>query len=203
MARTLAFFLAAGLAALAPKASGAEETLAAAHNQPITIRILDGKHGQPVAHIHLLLLAGYDLHDIRHQLWHDEALTDDHGAARLPRQLADLPFLQVWAAKKSLCQAYPRSEYFSVDRMRQTGISAPNRCGIATVEDAPGVFTVFVKARVAKTRISARPAAAPATTTAPAVSAPAPAPAPARDELYRSPLHAACFVLLPLSGLLR
>jgi hypothetical protein len=145
MIRPLALSLAAGMALLTATLNGAAETIPVVHNEPITVLILGGKNGLPLAHLHLVLLGGYDQRDLRDQLYRAEVLTDAHGAARLPRQLANLPWLQVWVAKKPLCQAKPRGESFSVELIRRDGLSAPNHCGKATVEDAPGVFTVFVK----------------------------------------------------------
>jgi hypothetical protein len=115
------------------------------HREPITVRIVGGKDGRPLEGLHLTLIAGYDQRDMREQLFREEALTDAHGRARLSNQLANLPWLQVWVGKKSLCQKNPRRGGFSVELIRRDGLSAPNLCGTATVEDLPGVFTVFVK----------------------------------------------------------
>jgi hypothetical protein len=127
--------------------SGAHEVFPVVHNEPITVRIVGGMDGQPLAHMHLVMLGGYDQGDLHDQLYRMELLTDAHGQARLPRQLANLPWLQVWVAGKPLCQANPRKTSFSVELIRRDGVSAPNRCGTATVEDVPGVFTVFVKGK--------------------------------------------------------
>ena len=147
MIRPLALSFAAGMALLAATLNGAAETFPVIHNEPITVRILDGKEGRPLSHLRLVLLGGYDQSDLRAQLYRAELLTDSHGDARLPRQLANLPWLQVWVAGKPLCQARPRGASFSVELIRRDGLSAPNRCGTAVVEDAPGVFTVFVKGK--------------------------------------------------------
>jgi hypothetical protein len=147
--------------------SGAYESFPVVHSEPITIRILSGKSGQPLAHLHLLLIGGYDQRDIHGQLFRAEALTDALGQAHLEGQLANLPWLQVWVNKKPLCQANPRQASFSVERIRRDGLSSPNRCGTAVVEDAPGVFTVFVQSKEKKapakfTKASAKePASAP------------------------------------------
>ena len=145
--RPLSLSLAAGIALLTATLCCADETFPVVHNEPITVRILGGKDGQPLAHLHLVLLAGYDQGDLHGQLYRAELLTDAHGQVHLPKQLANLPWLQVWVAKKQLCQANPRGESFSVELIRRDGVSAPNLCGTATVEDAPGVFTVFVKSK--------------------------------------------------------
>ncbi|MGD0802377.1 MAG: hypothetical protein ABR906_13785 [Terracidiphilus sp.] len=172
MVRPLALSLAAGLALASAALSRADETFPVVHREPITVRILSGENGQPLAHLHLILLGGYDQHDLRRQLYREERLTDAHGQTRLSNQLANLPWLQVWVNKKPLCQANPRAASFSVELIRRDGLSAPNRCGIATVVDAPGVFTVFVKGEdenalmkligVASTRPTPAPAAGPA-----------------------------------------
>src|ERR1017187_141772 len=147
MIRPLALSLAAGIALLPATLYGMAEIFPVVHNDPITVRILGGKDGQPLAHLHLVLLAGYDRSDLHHQLYRAELLTDAHGQVHLPKQLANLPWLQVWVAKKPLCQANPRGESFSVELIRRDGLSAPNLCGTATIEDVPGVFTVFVKSK--------------------------------------------------------
>ncbi len=141
--------------------SGAVESFPVVHNEPVTVRILGGKDGRPLGRLHLILIAGYDQRDLSEQLYHAEVLTDADGRARLPKQFANLPWLQVWVGKKPLCQAHPRKAGFSVELIRRDGLSAPNRCGKATVEDAPGVFTVFVKDK------GAPPAAVPAPAIAP------------------------------------
>jgi hypothetical protein len=145
MIRPIAISFAAALSLLTASVCGADEPHSVTHNEPITVRILSGKDGQPLAHSHLILIGGYDQDEIHDQLWREETLTDAHGQASLSKQFANLPWLQVWVDKKPLCQANPRKTSFSVERIRRDGLSAPNRCGTATVEDAPGVFTVFVR----------------------------------------------------------
>jgi hypothetical protein len=156
MIRAFAFSLAAGLALLTVTISGADENYQTGraaesspvvHNEPITVRILSGKSGQPLAHLHLVLIGGYRSSDLHEQLFREEALTDAQGRARLSNQLANLPWLQVWVSKKPLCQPHPRAASFSVEQIRREGLSAPNLCGVVTVEDVPGVFTVFVKSK--------------------------------------------------------
>lgn len=132
---------------MAAAASWAGESFPEVHNEPITIRILGGRDGQPLGSLHLTLIAGYDRSEMREQLFREDAVTDAHGQARLSNQLANLPLLQVWVNKKTLCQENPRIASFSVELMRRDGLSTPNRCGKVTVEDKPGVFTVFVKGR--------------------------------------------------------
>jgi len=141
------FALSCGLVLLAAAASGAGETFLAVHNEPITIRVLSGKTGLPLIHARLLLVAGYDRRDLRLRMWRGEAFTGLDGNARLPDALANLPFLQIRLARKHLCQADSSAATYSVERIRRDGLSTPDRCGFAAVEDAPGVFIVFAKGK--------------------------------------------------------
>jgi hypothetical protein len=136
---------AAGLALLAVLAARADETFPVMHPEPISVRILNGKDGKPLRHAHLLLLAGYDPKELKMQTWREETLTDEQGMARLSNQFANLPFLQVWVLKQKTCQSNPRGDTFSIERIRRDGLNTPNRCGLATAQATPGVFTVFVK----------------------------------------------------------
>jgi hypothetical protein len=145
MLKPFALALSVALALFAATPSGAHEIFPVTHNEPITVRLLNGKSGRPLAYTHLILIGGYDQGEIADHLWQEEMLTDEQGRVRLSGQLANLPWLQVELLKGKLCQVKPESVSFSVERIRRDGLSTPNRCGIATVQDAPGVFTVFAK----------------------------------------------------------
>jgi hypothetical protein len=117
------------------------------HKEPITIHIVDGQDGHPIAHLHLSLVAGYDRRDLERHLWLEDAMTDEHGDIRLPSTLVNLPWLRVSMPKSNTCKADSRDETFSVERMRNDGLSGSNRCGTVTVGERPGVFTVFAQER--------------------------------------------------------
>jgi hypothetical protein len=193
MIRPLALSFTAGMALLTATLSGVAESFPVVHNEPITVRVLGGKDGKVLVHMHLVLLGGYNQKDLHDQLYRAEVLTDAHGQARLPRQLASLPWLQVWVTKKPLCQAKPRGASFSVDLIRRDGLSTPNRCGTATAVDTPGVFTVFVKGKGV-----APPADSPVV-----ASAIAPELASTSNGPKRLHCLAAVCVRLPLSSSLR
>jgi hypothetical protein len=145
-------FLAAGITFFTASVCFADETFPVVHNEPITVRIVGGINGMPLSNLHLVLLGGYDQSDLHDQLYREEVLTDSMGNARLPRQLANLPWLQVWVGSMPLCQSNPRKTSFSVELIRRDGLSAPNLCGPVSAEETPGVFTVFVKNQAEKLR---------------------------------------------------
>jgi hypothetical protein len=194
--RPLAIPLAVGIALIAASAPAAGEGFPVIHNEPITLRILGGKDGQPLGRMHLTLIAGYDRSDMRKQLFREEALTDAHGQLRLSNQLANLPWLQVWVEKKTLCEGNPRIASFSVELMRRDGLSTPNRCGKVAVEDKPGVFNVFVKgkgaaptppARASEAAQASSPTGAPASVSPTATSEPAAAACSSSKKARRQP----------------
>jgi hypothetical protein len=165
--RPFATSLVAGLFLLAGALTGAGEVIPVVHNEPITVRILSGTDGRPFVHLHLILIGGYDQSDLQSQFFREEVLTDAHGQVRLSNQLANLPWLQI-SVKKKLCQANARGASFSVEQIRRDGLSASNRCGTATVDNAPGVFTVFIKG---EGRVPAEAVTAPLAKSAPKLAA--------------------------------
>jgi len=143
--RTLARLLSVGLAIGLSSIAWANEIFPAVHDASITVQVRSGLDGKPVPEAHLLAVAGYDEQDLRQQTWHEEALTNAEGKAHFSSRISNLPFLQVWVSNAALCQRKPRSEAFSVDRIRRDGLSTPNQCGFVTSVDEPGIFTVFVR----------------------------------------------------------
>ena len=193
MIRPISISLAVGLTFLAAASCRADETFPVVHNEPITVRIVSGKNGNPLSNLHLVLLGGYDQSDLHDQLYREEVLTDSNGKVRLSNQLANLPWLQVWVGKMPLCQSKPRKASFSVELIRRDGLNAPNLCGPVLARESPGIFTVFVKNRAKKLKngvsvsldepFTPAPAAAHAPASVPAailasVSAPATKTAP-------------------------
>lgn len=187
---SLSFALVAGVVLAAPVCR-ADESLPVVHPEPITIHVFDGKGGKPMAHMHVVLVAGYDDTDLGHALWQTEAITDDDGTVNLPNALKNFGYLHVSVLKRKLCQVSGSPAGFSLDRIRNDGLSTPNRCGTTVVEDKPGVLNVFVKA-TGKDFPQPAPAEDPDDTSTPddPAASSAPASAPAAKESFRLPLTA-------------
>ncbi len=118
------------------------ETFPVEHREPLTVRALSGKTGRPVAHLRLTMTAGYDGHDLEQRLWRVEGSTDERGELRMPRAIAELPFLQVRVKKGRLCQT---ASAFVTDRIRNEGLNAPNSCGFIRAQEEPRVLVLFVR----------------------------------------------------------
>ncbi|MGB9078558.1 MAG: hypothetical protein WCC26_17100 [Terracidiphilus sp.] len=114
------------------------------HREPIQIRVLDGKSGQPIPHVRLIFTAGYTDGDLRRRLWREESATDLRGQAQLPRPLANFPFLRITLHGAGQCPGQGETPY-NVARIRSEGMSAPNRCGFIGTEEAAGTLTLFAR----------------------------------------------------------
>ncbi len=147
MNRSLPIKTAAAILLLAATACAAHEVFPVVHNEPVTVRVLDGMNGQPQPYAHVVLVAGYDRRDLGLGLFREEAITDGAGAVHLSNQLRNLPLVRVEVLKRHACQPDAGDAAFSVELIRRDGLSGANRCGTATVEDAPGVLTFFVKSK--------------------------------------------------------
>ena len=146
IAWTLSLALGVGTLLLPASAGRTQNSLPATHPEPITIRILDGKGGAPLAHVHLQVVAGYDDRDLRRGFWSEEVVTDGQGRASLPGSLKNFSFIAVWVAKRKLCAAHGSSTTMNLDDIRYEGSSTPNRCGTTVVAQTPGVLNVFARA---------------------------------------------------------
>jgi hypothetical protein len=190
---------------LAATACTADEVFPVVHNEPITVRVLDGVDGKPQPYAHVVLLAGYDRRDLDLGLWRKEAVTDGAGAVQLSNLFRNLPLVRVEVLKRHGCAPDAGDAAFSVELIRRDGLSGANRCGTTTVEDAPGVLTVFVKGKkgTAPAKVWSAPpgiaaalqpdpavtsilASAPAACSVP-VTVPLPAPVPAPAPGSREP----------------
>jgi hypothetical protein len=139
------FIWTAALTLLGAAISGAGEVLPIVHNDPVAVRVVSGRDGEPQARARVVLVAGYDRRDLELGLWREEKLTDAEGVVRLSNALRNLPLLRVNVLKRHGCAADAGAQAVSVEQIRRDGLSASNRCGFAMVKDSPGVLTVFVK----------------------------------------------------------
>jgi hypothetical protein len=137
------FFAASAALALAFAAAfGFGEVLPVDHREPITVRVLSGRSGLPLAHMRLVLVAGYDERDLARGLWLEEAATNADGEALVPRSLVNFPFLLVSLKKAKPCSS---RIVFNMGRIRNDGFNAPNHCGTKTQAELRGTLTIFAR----------------------------------------------------------
>ena len=133
---------------------GVGEVIPVDHREPITVRVLNGRNGLPVAHLRLLLVAGYDQNDIDRHLWLEEASTNTEGEVRVPKGLVNFPYFEVALKGAKLCSA---RIVFNMGRIRNDGQNAPNRCGSIAPAEQPGVLILFASRGVAAGALAMQP----------------------------------------------
>jgi hypothetical protein len=146
MNRVLKVWIGAAMTLRAAAGYASGEVFPVAHGGTIAVRVLGGKDGKPQVHAHVILVGGYDQRDLGLGLWREEVLTDGEGTVRLSNALGNLPLLRVEVEKRRACETDANRAAISVERIRRDGLSGANRCGMVVANNAPGVFTIFVKA---------------------------------------------------------
>jgi hypothetical protein len=132
---------------LAARIGTAAEVFPVVHNQPVLVRVVDGRDGRPQPRLRVLLTGGYDLRDLRLGQWHEEATTDRDGVVHLSNNLRNLPLLRVEVVNSHVCEPDANLTEINVEEIQQSGLSGANRCGAVMAADVPGVFTLFVKGK--------------------------------------------------------
>jgi len=162
MNRNLTFCILTAMLLVAARFCAADEVFPVVHNEPISVRVVDGRNGKPQAQVRVVLMGGYDRRDLRLGMWREEAMTDGEGNVYLSNALRNLPLLHVEVVKRHGCAGDAGA--LSLERIRLGGLSGANRCGAVIAENLPGVFTVFVnggKVVVEKAANALNPAVAP------------------------------------------
>ena len=147
MNRNRTVWVGAAMALLAAAVCSADEVFPVVHEEPIAVRVLEGKNGTPQTKVHVLIVAGYDRRDLDQGIWREEAVTDEAGTVHLSDALKNLPLLRVEVLKRSSCARDAGGAAISVERIRRDGMSAANRCGTVVAADVPGTLAVFVKGK--------------------------------------------------------
>lgn len=161
------------------------EVIPVDHRETIQIRVLDGRTGRPIPHVRLILIAGYTGRDLDRRLWREEAATDLRGQARLPRALANFPFLRITLHEARQCPGQGKTP-FHVAQIRSEGVSAPNHCGLFQIEDTAGMLTLFARGpdRLGPSSVQEEPArTAPAEEPVNFLAGADPGETPAEDEI--------------------
>lgn len=125
----------------------AAEVFPVVHNEPIVVRVLDGKDGKPQAHRRVALTGWYDQRDLSQGQWHEEAITGSDGVVRLSNNLRNLPMLRVEVMNSHACEPESNLAAVGVERVRLSGLNGEDRCGSVIAAEMPGVLTVFVKGK--------------------------------------------------------
>ena len=119
--------------------------LSVANENPIVIDLVDGRTGKPIPNEHILVFQGSTQKDVRAEKSHKNLQADTNGTAILTLDGPSVLRIQVWVDGYVLCQDTPNSKSYSVQKIRETGLNAPNNCSSMTRENAPNHFAVYVR----------------------------------------------------------
>jgi len=111
--------------------------------QDITVRVLDGRNGNPMTHQHILIFSGLSTETVKQH--GTDITTDKDGVGTLTINPIENKLLQVFVDGHALCYPNPNQSSFKVDEIIANGLATPNNCSNLVRETSPGHFIVFAR----------------------------------------------------------
>jgi len=111
----------------------------------ITVQVLDGRNGKPLADQHVLVFTGMSSNAVKTHAAHTGLTTDKDGVGMLTIYPAETQWLQVFADGRVVCYPDPNQSSFSVETIMSKGLATPNNCSALVREPTPGHFIVFAR----------------------------------------------------------
>lgn len=90
----------------------------------------------------VIVFGGNTFELLRGHQKHFEFRTNSSGAFTLGAGGRVMRYVQVWADHKTLCLDTPNLVAFSLQDVRDSGVSAPNHCGSKRNKPEPGVLVI-------------------------------------------------------------
>lgn len=111
----------------------------------ITVQVLDGRNGKPLADQHVLVFTGPSSDAVKTHAQHTGVTTDKDGMGTLTIYPAETQWLQVFADGRIPCFPNPNQASFSVSDIMSKGLVTPNNCSSLVREPSPGHFIFFAR----------------------------------------------------------
>ena len=111
----------------------------------ITVQVLDGRNGKPLADQHVLVFTGPSSDAVKTHAQHTGVTTDKDGMGTLTIYPAETQWLQVFADGRIPCFPNPNQASFSVSDIMSKGLVTPNNCSALVREPSPGHFIFFAR----------------------------------------------------------
>ena len=118
---------------------------AVAQSINITVQVLDGRNGKPLADQHVLVFTGLSSDAVKTHAQHTGVTTAKDGMGTLTIYPAETQWLQVFADGRIPCFPNPNQASFSVSEIMSKGLVTPNNCSALVKEATPGHFVVFAR----------------------------------------------------------
>jgi hypothetical protein len=111
----------------------------------ITVKVLDGRNGKPLANQHLLVFTGLSNDSVETHAQHTSVTTDKDGTGTLTIYPDETQWLQVFADGRIPCFLNPNQTSFRVNDIVSRGLVTPNTCSALSHDPSPGHFIIFVR----------------------------------------------------------
>ena len=111
----------------------------------ITIQVLDGRNGRPLADQHLLVFTGLSIDAVKSHAAHTGLTTNEIGMGTLSVYPSKTQWVQIFADGRVLCFPTPNQSSFSVNEIMSKGLVISNTCSSLVKEAKPGQLIVFAR----------------------------------------------------------
>jgi hypothetical protein len=111
----------------------------------ITVQVLDGRNGKPLADQHVLVFTGLSSDAVKTHAQHTGVTTDKDGIGTLTIYPGETQWLQVFTDGRIPCFPNPNQASFSVSDIMSKGLVTPNECSAHVREPSPGHFVIFAR----------------------------------------------------------
>jgi hypothetical protein len=111
----------------------------------ITVQVLDGRNGKPLADQHVLVFTGLSSDAVKTHAQHTGVTTDKDGMGTLTIYPRETQWLQVFTDGRIPCFPNPNQSSFSVSDIMSKGLVTPNDCSAQVREPSPGHFVIFAR----------------------------------------------------------
>jgi hypothetical protein len=114
-------------------------------SQEITLQVLDGRNGKPLANQRVLVFTGVSSSAVKTQAAHTDVTTDKDGIGLLTINPAETQWLQIFPDGRVLCYPDPNQTSFRVSEIISKGLVTSNNCSRLVNEPSPGHFIIFAR----------------------------------------------------------
>jgi hypothetical protein len=111
----------------------------------ITVQVLDGRNGKPLADQHVLVFTGLSADAVKTHAQHTGVTTGKDGVGTLTIYPGETQWLQVFTDGHVPCFPDPNKASFSVGEIMSKGLVTPNDCSAQVQQASPGHFVIYAR----------------------------------------------------------
>ena len=111
----------------------------------ITVQVLDGRNGKPLADQHVLVFTGLSAAAVKTHAQHTGVTTDKDGMGTITIYPGETQWLQVFTDGRIPCFPNPNQASLSVSDIMSKGLVTPNDCSAKVQQASPGHFVIYAR----------------------------------------------------------